>query len=286
MIKKVLLSLDVEEFDIPEEYGQSVGPDEKIRVSTEGLISVLDLLDELDLTVTCFTTVYYAQNEPDLMRRISARHEIASHGFFHSNFRPGDLLRSRLELEEICGKKVLGFRQPRFEDVDHKALIDAGYTYNSSENPIWLPGRYMHFFRPRLPYFSGELLNLPISASPAIRYPFFWLSFKNSPLWLFRNMSRWTLRTDGYLNIFFHPWEFSDLGAWRLPSYVKRPCGKKMLKKVEDYLVWLRDRAEFTTCSAFAETFGAGRKNVRSGNRRFRPFVQKLMDRLPLQTRA
>jgi len=263
MIKKVLLSLDVEEFDIPEEYGQSVGQDALIRVSTEGLIRVLDLLAQLDLTVTCFTTAYYAENKPDIMQSVSARHEVASHGFFHSNVRSGDLIRSRLQLERICGVKVLGFRQPRLGDVDRKALLEAGYRYDSSENPIWLPGRYMRFFRPRLPYFSGDLLNLPISASPLIRYPFFWLSFKNSPLWLFRNMSRWTLRTDGYLNIFFHPWEFSDLEAWRLPSYVKSPCGEKMLKKVKDYLVWLKDRAEFTTCSAFTETLGAERKNAR-----------------------
>ncbi len=262
MIKKVLLSLDVEEFDIPEEYGQDIGLDEKIGVSTEGLVRVLDLLDGLDITATCFTTVFYAESQPAIIERLSSRHEIASHGFFHSNFRSGDLRRSRLELERICGRKVCGFRQPRLEDVDCKAVADAGYSYNSSENPIWLPGRYMRFFKPRRPYFSEGLLNIPISASPVIRYPFFWLSFKNSPLWLFKNMSRWTLRTDGYLNIFFHPWEFSDLSGWQLPFYVKRPCGKEMLGKVHDYLAWLKELAEFTTFSAFAGTFENNKKSV------------------------
>lgn len=255
MIRRVLLSLDVEEFDIPEEYGEKVDPSERIRVSSEGLTRVLDLFERLDLTVTCFTTAYFAENEPALMKRIIDRHELASHGFSHDNLRPGDPLRSRLELEKLSGKKVCGFRSPRFKAVDQGEILAAGYTYNSSENPIWLPGRYMRFFKPRLPYFSGGLLNLPISASPVIRYPFFWLSFKISPLWLYKKLSGWTLKRDGYLNIFFHPWEFSDLSAWKLPAPVKHPDGEKMLKKLETYLLWLKDRAEFSTCGAFAETF-------------------------------
>jgi len=255
MVKKVLLSLDVEEFDIPEEYGQKVDDPAKIRVSGEGLALILDLLEELDLTVTCFTTVYFARRRPDLMERIVGRHELASHGFIHSTFGPGDLLSSRRELERLSGKHVHGFRRPRLKAVDSREVLAAGYSYNSSENPIWLPGRYMHFFRPRLPYLSDGLVNLPVSTSPVIRYPLFWLSFKHSPLGLFKKMSGWALESDGYLNIFFHPWEFVDLDAWRLPASVKRLSGRKMLSKLSAYLVWLKDRAEFTTCGAFAESF-------------------------------
>lgn len=252
MIKEVLLSLDVEEFDIPEEYGQRVDPESRLRVSAEGLVRFLDLLDRLDITATCYTTVYFAANQPSLFRRMAGRHEIASHGVSHSDFVKGDLLQSRLELERLSGREVMGFRRPRFGPVDSGEVLAAGYRYNSSENPIWLPGRYMNFFKPRLPYYSGDLLNLPVSASPVVRYPFFWLSFRNSPLWLFRAMSLWTLRSDGYLNIFFHPWELSDLGGWRLPFYVKRSSGEKMLAKLEEYLGWLKRHAAFTTSAAFA----------------------------------
>jgi len=255
MTRRILLSLDIEEFDIPEEYGQIVDPKDKIRVSSEGLTLVLDLLEKLNITITCFTTVYFAQNQPTLMKRIIQRHELASHGYFHSKFQPDNLRSSRLELERLSGKKVYGFRQPRFEASDEKETLLAGYVYNSSENPIWLPGRYMNFFKPRIPYFSNGILNLPISTSPIIRYPLFWLSFKNSPLWLFRHMSRWALATDGYLNIFFHPWEFSDLSNWRLPIFIKRSSGKEMLAKLEKYLTWMKARAEFITCSSFAENF-------------------------------
>jgi hypothetical protein len=255
MIKKILLSLDVEEFDIPEEYGQKVDDLTKIRVSAEGLTLLLDLLEELNLTITCFTTVYFAQRQPALMERIIRRHELASHGVKHATFNTGDLLASRLELEKLSGSHVHGFRRPRLKIVDSSEVLAAGYSYNSSENPIWLPGRYMHFFRPRLPYLSGDLVNLPVSTSPIIRYPLFWLSFKNSPLGMFKKMSAWALESGGYLNIFFHPWEFVDLSAWRLPASVKRLSGMKMLSKLSAYLLWLKDRAEFTTCAAFAESF-------------------------------
>ncbi len=101
MIRQVLLSLDVEEFDIPEEYGQLVGPEDRIRVSSEGLVRVLDLLDRLDISCTCYTTVYFAREQGGLLSRMAARHEIASHGLSHSDFSTGDLLKSRTELEEL-----------------------------------------------------------------------------------------------------------------------------------------------------------------------------------------
>jgi peptidoglycan/xylan/chitin deacetylase (PgdA/CDA1 family) len=249
------MSLDVEEFDIPEEYGQMVDPLDKITVSSEGLTRVLDLFEKLDIMITCFTTVYFAQNQPTLLKRIIQTHELASHGYYHSKFQPENLLSSRLELERLSGKKVYGFRQPRFETVDEGELFSAGYAYNSSENPIWVPGRYMNLFKPRVPYLSHGILNLPISTSPIIRYPLFWLSFKNSPLWLFKCMSRWALETDGYLNIFFHPWEFSDLSNWRLPTVIKRSSGREMLAKLEKYLICMKTQAEFITCSSFADMF-------------------------------
>lgn len=255
MLKQVLLSLDVEEFDIPEEYGQQVDEESRFRVTAEGLVRVLDLLDSLDIPATCYTTACFARQQPALLQRIIARHELASHGYYHSSFSTADLAASRRELERLSGKAVTGFRRARFAAVDPRDVLAAGYRYNSSENPIWLPGRYMNLFSPRLPYCSGELLNLPLSVSPLIRYPLFWLSFKNSPLWLYRQMTRWTLNADGHLNIFFHPWEFIELDNWRLPAAVKRLSGEAMLDRLHTYLLWLRDRAEFVTSGAYAAAF-------------------------------
>ena len=44
MTKRVLLSFDVEDFDLPSEYGLPISPEEGIGVTSEGLIGLLDLL--------------------------------------------------------------------------------------------------------------------------------------------------------------------------------------------------------------------------------------------------
>jgi hypothetical protein len=245
------LSLDVEEFDIPEEYGQKLSPEEKLAVSVQGLLRVLDLLDELSVVATCFTTAVFAQGHPELIRRIVTRHELASHGFAHSTFAEEDLLRSRLALEAIGQVPVTGFRRPRFAPTRLEAIAEAGYQYNSSENPIWLPGRYQNFFRPRLPYRAADHWQIPVTASPLIRFPLFWLSFKNAPGAIFNAMSIWTLKTDGFINLIFHPWEFADLAGYRLPAYVRRPDGEVLLRRLRNYLQFLAHSAEFATFTSF-----------------------------------
>jgi len=52
MTKRVLLSFDVEDFDLPSEYGLSISPEEGIAVTSEGLIRLLRLLDSLDVQAT------------------------------------------------------------------------------------------------------------------------------------------------------------------------------------------------------------------------------------------
>lgn len=49
MDKLILLSFDVEEFDVPEEYGQTLSESVKFKVSAEGLEKVLELLDRLNI---------------------------------------------------------------------------------------------------------------------------------------------------------------------------------------------------------------------------------------------
>jgi Polysaccharide deacetylase len=249
--KLILLSFDLEEFDIPEEYGQPLTDEVKFEVTCRGLKPLLQLLDRLQVRATFFITAHFAKTHPKQVLEISQRHEIASHGFYHSSFEVADLEKSRVALEEICGTAVTGFRMPRLKPVSDRAIAAAGYTYNSSMNPTYLPGRYNNFFKPRTAYFSHQLLNLPVSVTPLIRFPLFWLSFKNLPLWMYRKLSRLTLDCDRYLNLYFHPWEFADISQFRLPGYVKRHGGKAMLQRLEHYLIWLQTQGEWATCSEF-----------------------------------
>jgi hypothetical protein len=138
-------------------------------------------------------------------------------------------------------------------ECEEREIMNAGYSYNSSMNPTFIPGRYNNFFKKRKAHYSGDLFSIPISVTPIIRLPLFWLSFKNLPLKLYQFLSGITLNSDRYLNIFFHPWEFTDISQFNLPNYIKKDSGEKMLKKLEKYLVWLKSKGEFITFSEFQE---------------------------------
>ncbi|MBM0740859.1 polysaccharide deacetylase family protein [Phormidium sp. CLA17] len=253
MNKVVLLSFDVEEFDIPEEYGQTLDEREKFRVSLKGLEPILHLLERLNIRATFFTTANFALHHQPLIRAIAQTHEIASHGFYHSSFEPADLAASKQALEQIIQVPITGFRMARLQKVNDCAIERAGYAYNSSMNPTYLPGRYNNFFTQRTAYYSQQLLNIPVSVTPLIRFPLFWLSFKNLPLPLYKLASLFTLRVDRYLSLYFHPWEFTDLSAYGLPSYVKRHSGQSMLLRLERYLIWLHSQADFVTYADFRQ---------------------------------
>lgn len=247
----ILLSFDVEEFDAPVSRGRAMAMEEQMEVGGRGYQRVLELLDGLDAVATMFTTANFAAWHPALQRRAAVRHEIASHGFLHASFQEADLARSRAALQASSGQQVLGFRRARLQPTDPQAILDAGYAYDSSENPIFLPGRYNNLGKPRLPYSKGALLEVPISASPALRVPLFWLAMKNLPMGVVRDASARCLERDGLLNVFWHPWEFVDLSASGLPRYMRRPDGEAMCDRFSAYIEWLRARGAMRTFTAW-----------------------------------
>jgi peptidoglycan/xylan/chitin deacetylase (PgdA/CDA1 family) len=255
MNKVILLSFDIEEFDIPEEYDRPLEDNIKFKISRRGLSNVISLVDRLDITATFFVTANFALHNRDTIKQLSKHHEIASHGFYHSQFCLEDLQKSKQTLEEITDTKVIGFRMARLQPVDDIEIEKAGYEYNSSMNPTYIPGRYNNLSKPRTAYYTNKLLNLPISVTPFIRFPLFWLSFKNFPLSMMQLATKLTLETDSYLNIYFHPWEFTDLSQFKLPRYVKKDSGSKMVDKLEKYLTWLKTQGKFISISEFKQNF-------------------------------
>jgi hypothetical protein len=252
--KQIFLSFDIEEFDVPLEYGRSIDESEQFRVSALGLDAVLDLLDRLGIRATFFITANFAQHHTEAIARIAQTHEIASHGFYHSQFDVADLAQSRQVLQRLSGQSVLGFRMARLQPVNDGAIAAAGYRYNSSLNPTWLPGRYNHLAKPRKPTWSGQVLNIPVSVTPLIRFPLFWLSFKNLPLGLYKILSAWNLGCDRTLNLYFHPWEFAPIQDYGLPGYISRHSGPGMVRRLEAYLIWLNKKGVFATFNTLIET--------------------------------
>ncbi len=255
MTRQILFTVDVEEFDTALEFGHDIPLSEQIAVSTQGLRLLAERFDALSARTTLFTTANYALQEPALIRSLAQQHEIASHGYLHGSFAPADLLRSRLALETIIEKPVLGFRRAKMGETNPNDVQAAGYLYDSSLHPTWIPGRYNHLSAPRLPFRESGVWQIPASVSPRLRLPLFWLSLKNFPFGFYKTLCRQTLLADGHVNLYVHPWEFINLAKYsKIPAYVQRHSHQELLNRVTALLTYLRNDGEYGTMGEFATT--------------------------------
>ncbi|MEO8762590.1 MAG: polysaccharide deacetylase family protein [Bacteroidia bacterium] len=242
----ICITFDLEEFDLPLEYQQNITDEKQIEITTKGMDVLLPLLEKENISCTFFTTANYAQQKPELIKHISKLHEIASHSFFHSSFQKTDLKTSKEVLQNICGKEVVGFRMPRMVSVNYTDLKEAGYFYDSSLNPTFIPGRYNHFTASKIVFKKEELIVFPTTVTPTLRIPLFWLAFKNCTIkWYCRQIQK-CLDRYGYVNLYFHPWEFADTSNFLLPKYINKDY-KEMAEKLIYFINFFKEKTEFTT---------------------------------------
>lgn len=240
----IYLSFDIEEFDMPKEYGYDIAFERQIAISRKGLTAILDLLKKHQMHATFFSTVVFAQQVPDLINRlIEEGHELASHTYYHSDFENEHLKRSKEALEQQFGVTVEGLRMPRMLEVSAEEVKKAGYRYNSSVNPTFLPGRYNKLHVPKRFFNENGLWQIPAAVS-WFRFPLFWLSFHNLPLWLYRFLLKRSVKSIGYAALYFHPWEFTDLHPkeFNFPAYVMRNSGKKMIARFDSLLTFIKQQ--------------------------------------------
>ena len=240
----IYLSFDIEEFDMPKEYGYDIAFERQIAISRKGLTAILDLLKKHQMHATFFSTVVFAQQVPDLISRlIEEGHELASHTYYHSDFENEHLKRSKEALEQQFGVPVEGLRMPRMLEVSAEEVKKAGYRYNSSVNPTFLPGRYNKLHVPKRFFNENGLWQIPAAVS-WFRFPLFWLSFHNLPLWLYRFLLKRSLKSIGYAALYFHPWEFTDLHQkeFNFPAYVMRNSGEKMIARFDSLLTFIKQQ--------------------------------------------
>ena len=240
----IYLSFDIEEFDMPKEYGYDIAFERQIAISRKGLTAILDLLKKHQMRATFFSTVVFAQQVPDLINRlIEEGHELASHTYYHSDFENEHLKRSKEALEQQFGVTVEGLRMPRMLEVSAEEVKKAGYRYNSSVNPTFLPGRYNKLHVPKRFFNENGLWQIPAAVS-WFRFPLFWLSFHNLPLWLYSFLLKRSVKSIGYAALYFHPWEFTDLHPkeFNFPAYVMRNSGEKMIARFDSLLTFIKQQ--------------------------------------------
>ncbi len=254
MMPKILLSFDVEEFDMPLEYGFPISAEQQMEVGGLGLNALMPILMDSEIQTTLFTTANFANHYQETIKKLSLQHEIASHTFYHSSFETAHLIDSRLRLAEIIEKEVVGLRMPRMKQVPVSDISSAGYIYDASIHPTWLPGRYNNLHLPREIYQEFGLYRVPASVSTIFRIPLFWLSFKNFPYSLYLQLALQALRTQGSLSLYFHPWEFVDIHGFGLPNYTIKGCRSTLLERLKRLIADLKPHGEFITYYDFVKS--------------------------------
>lgn len=224
-------------------------------VGLAGLHAIHPILSEKGISTTLFTTAHFAEHFPEKIREMAEKHEIASHTYYHGTFHESDIAASKLKLEKVTGKNITGIRMPRMMPVSSQSIIHAGYTYDASIHPTWLPGRYNNLKLPRTSYFENGLLRIPASVSPRFRLPLFWLSFKNFPFGFYKRLALRTLKNDGMLSLYFHPWEFVEIGSFGLPHYTRKICAESLVERLYKLLKFLSSEADFLTMDEYATIF-------------------------------
>lgn len=252
----ILLSFDTEEFDVPLEHDVSFPFTEQMKVSQYGTEKILDCLLKENVHATFFCTANFAMHAPEIMRRIiDEGHDVASHGYHHWTFQVSDLKDSRDKLQELTGCPIRGYRMARMMPVSESEIRKAGYEYNSSLNPTFIPGRYMNLSTPRTYFLRKNVLQIPASVTPWLRFPLFWLAYHNLPTFLYLWLANRTVKYDGYLVTYFHPWEFYPLGEHlelKMPFIIRNHSGKGMEKRLTDFIRYFKERnREFITYSEF-----------------------------------
>ena len=254
----ILLSFDIEEFDVPREHGVDYSLEEGMKVSVEGTNRILDTLKSNDVRATFFCTANFAKNAPEVMRRIiDEGHEVTCHGVDHFEPKETDFALSKEIVESITHITVTGYRQPRMFPVVESEIKRVGYRYNSSINPAFIPGRYMNLKTPRTWFFKDGVMQIPSSVTPWFRFPLFWLSLHNLPERLYHRLVRRVLTHDGYFVTYFHPWEFYELKEhpeFKIPYIIKKNSGKNMVERLDNLIKMLKSRNhKFITYDEFVD---------------------------------
>jgi polysaccharide deacetylase family protein (PEP-CTERM system associated) len=225
---KLLLSFDFEDWHqlVHRSLGRSDW-DSRGHALERQSAAIFDLLDELGAKATFFVLGMTAERYPDLVRAIAARgHELACHGYAHRRVptQSADEFRADVErcaqlLEELVGKRPLGYRAPAFSITRdspwaYDVLAELGFRYDSSQYDSPRIPRRIRPVPPtpyRLELGSGrEIWEFPITVwrtrgrAIPVGGGAYW---RVLPTALLRKALREVAHDNAYPVLYFHPYE-------------------------------------------------------------------------------
>jgi polysaccharide deacetylase family protein (PEP-CTERM system associated) len=236
----------------------------------QDFMRLLNLFSETDVKVTCFFLGWVARRFSHLVKEADKRgHEIASHGCSHGlvyEMRRQEFLQDAMEskkiLEDIVGRRVVGYRCAGFSVVEETpwffdALIEAEYGYDSSVFPA---ARDHGGLRTNqlAPYFvggdSGGLIEFPITVAKILGMPICFFGggyLRLFPLFLIEAMTWRVLAEKRPVVFYIHPREV-DPSHPRLPMSLGRRFKSYVnLRTTEAKIRRLVRRFQMTTFRSF-----------------------------------
>ena len=255
-MKKLLLTYDVEEFDWRLGGGRPLPHDQQIGITADGLRLILPVHEHHQVPGTFFVTGAFAEAEPDLVRELAtAGHEVGVHGLEHrddyANLEPAvaidRLKHARRLVEATSGQKAVGMRTPRLRNCLAFVIRDAGFSYDASPHPTWIPGRYFGLRFRRHPWQKSGITKVPISVLPGLRMPVSWMWFQLAGPRLGLMGARLAPIGSPYLHLYFHPWEAISLRPYGAPPPFSHRTGEVFLDSLDRLMSWSAGRLEPTT---------------------------------------
>ena len=267
--RKICLSFDVEEFNIPQQNNVKHPSNRNTKFSEAGLRKINDLFTEKGILGTFFFTGYYAKCEPESVKTTQKKgHEIGCHSYqeIHHSKLNSEQIKKQISLAteiltKLCGEKPKGFRTPQFSVNRHirDRLIEERYFYDSSSHPALVPTKYLNFQDSLYPslYKKNQkfLAILPVSVIPIIRFPISWWWMRNLGVWLTILGAEINLKMGRDVVLYFHPWEFVKLPKIKgVPSSINKNTGDKSLEMMEKFITHFQRKGyEFTTLSSIVK---------------------------------
>jgi hypothetical protein len=274
-------------------YGLSVADDDGANYRL-ALPRALQLFEAMGARATFFLVAAEAASFPETVRAIvAAGHEVACHSMTHAVPLPltdrGAVQRetavAKALLESLSGGRVAGFRTPSWGVSPElfEALGRAGYRYDASSFPSWVlylarrsvarrsgqPGaagppaslRQM-LLEPAVPHrvatSAGELVEIPVSTVPFIRFPYYHTLRFVLPAAVFQALAAAVRMRRGPLTYAFHAVDFLEVAADGLDPRIGRHPGMGLplvqkLRLARESLARLQRSAELLPLRSLAE---------------------------------
>lgn len=195
-----------------------------------GIPRLLNLLSKHNVKATFFTTACIAEKFPNLIKKISKKHEIACHGYKHEKFaklsksEQYKTIKKATEIIETITKRPQGFRAPHLSvnNQTFEVLNKLDYTYDSS-----IPIIGLKKYRKLNPQGIKEVVSIP---SFILRMPFGNL--------LLKRLIKKSNKKYNYSCFFIHSWEITKTLKFKpkklLHIYNYYGSGKPLIKKLDN----------------------------------------------------